>query len=130
MMGSQHTARTSESGLSTIQGQIERITFHNEETDFTIARLKASGYRDLITIVGTMMAPTPGQVVRATGQWANHPKFGEQFKVIRYTTLVPATVTAIEKYLGSGLIRGIGPVMVRCMVKKFGNKPSNSLRMR
>lgn len=101
---------TAESGLSTLQGQIERVTFYNDETDFTIARLKVSGYRDLVTVVGTLMAPTPGQVVRATGEWINHPKFGEQFKILRYTTLVPATVAGIEKYLGSGLIKGIGPV--------------------
>jgi exodeoxyribonuclease V alpha subunit len=52
------------------------VTFHNDETDFTIARLKVSGYRDLVTIVGTLMAPTSGQVLRATGEGTNHPKFG------------------------------------------------------
>jgi exodeoxyribonuclease V alpha subunit len=67
-----------------------------------------------------MIAPSPGQVVRAVGEWTNHPKFGEQFKTVRYTTLVPATVSAIEKYLGSGLIKGIGPVMAKRMVKAFG----------
>ena len=103
-------------GLSTLQGQIERVTFYNDETDFTIARLKVPGYRELVTVVGTLMAPTPGQVVRATGEWINHPKFGEQFKILRYTTLVPATVVGIEKYLGSGLIKGIGPVMAKRMV--------------
>ena len=107
-------------GLSTIQGQIERVTFHNDETDFTIAKLKVCGHRDLVTVAGTLMAPTPGQVVRATGGWINHPKFGEQFKIVRYTTLIPATVAGIEKYLGSGLIKGIGPVMAKRMVKKFG----------
>ncbi len=106
-------------GLSTLQGQIERVTFYNDETDFTIARLKVPGYRELVTVVGTLMAPSPGQVVRATGEWINHPKFGEQFKILRYTTLVPATVAGIEKYLGSGLIKGIGPVMAKRMVKKF-----------
>ncbi len=120
MMNREPNKHSYESNLSTIQGQIERVTFYNEETDFTIARLKVSGYRDLITMVGTMMAPTPGQVVRAVGEWTNHPKFGEQFKMIRYTTLVPATVSAIEKYLGSGLIKGIGPVMAKRMVKAFG----------
>ena len=120
MMYSQPTTTGPESQQSTIQGQIERVTFYNEDTDFTIARLKASGYRDLITLVGTMMAPTPGQVVRVTGQWTNHPKFGEQFKMLRYTNLVPATTAAIEKYLGSGLIKGIGPVMAKRMVKAFG----------
>lgn len=107
-------------GLITIQGQIERVTFYNDETDFTIAKLKVSGYRDLVTITGTLMAPTPGQVVRATGEWINHPKFGEQFKIVRYTTLVPATVAGMEKYLGSGLIKGIGPVMAKRMVRQFG----------
>jgi exodeoxyribonuclease V alpha subunit len=110
---------TAESGLSTLQGQIERVTFYNDETDFTIARLKVPGYHDLVTVVGTLMAPTPGQVVRATGEWINHPKFGEQFKIVRYTTLVPATVAGIEKYLGSGLIKGIGPVMAKRMVQQF-----------
>jgi exodeoxyribonuclease V alpha subunit len=110
---------TAESGLPTLQGQIERVTFYNDETDFTIARLKVSGYRDLVTVAGTLMAPTPGQVVCATGQWINHPKFGEQFKIVRYTTLVPATVAGIEKYLGSGLIKGIGPIMAKRMVKTF-----------
>ena len=104
---------------STVQGQIERVTFHNDETDFTIARLKVPGYRELVTVVGTLMAPTPGQVVRATGEWINHPKFGEQFKIVRYMTLVPATVAGIEKYLGSGLIKGIGPVMAKRLVKEF-----------
>lgn len=106
-------------GLSTIQGQIERVTFYNDESDFAIAKLKVSGHHDLVTVVGTLMAPTRGQVVRATGEWINHPKFGEQFKIVRYTTLVPATVAGIEKYLGSGLIKGIGPVMAKRMVKEF-----------
>jgi exodeoxyribonuclease V alpha subunit len=121
MLG-QHTSNTNFSELNTIQGQIERITFYNEDTDFTVARLKVSGRRDLVTAIGTMMAPTPGQVVRVTGQWTNHPEFGEQLKIVRYTTLVPATVAAIEKYLGSGLIKGIGPVMAKRLVGKFGKE--------
>ncbi len=100
IMCNRPTTTGSESRQSTVRGQIERVTFYNEETDVAIARLRASGHRDLITPVGTMMAPTPGQVVRAVGEWTNHPKFGEQFKITRYTTLVPATVSAIEKYLG------------------------------
>ncbi len=104
---------------STLNGQIERITFHNEETGFTILRLKVGGYRDLVTAVGSLMAPTPGQVIKATGEWINHPQYGEQFSILQYTTLVPATVTGIEKYLGSGLIKGIGPVMAKRIVKLF-----------
>jgi exodeoxyribonuclease V alpha subunit len=104
------STNTSESGLTTLQGQVERVTFYNDETDFTIARLKVPGYRDLVTAVGTLMAPTPGQVVRAVGEWTNHPKFGEQFKIVRYTTLVPPTIAGIEKYLGSRLVRANRPI--------------------
>lgn len=120
-----HSTNSDHFELTTIQGQIERVTFYNDETDFTIAKLKVSGHRDLVTITGVLMAPTPGQVVRASGVWINHPKFGEQFKIVQYTTLVPATVAGIEKYLGSGLIKGIGPVMAKRMVKKFGEDTLN-----
>ncbi len=106
--------------VSSVQGQIERITFHNEDNGFTILRLKVPGYRELVTLVGNLMAPLPGQVINATGEWTNHPQFGEQFKVIQYNTLVPATVTGIEKYLGSGLVKGIGPIMAKRIVKLFG----------
>lgn len=105
---------------STIQGQIERVTFHNEENGFSTLRLKMSGHREIVTAVGSIMAPMPGQVIRATGDWINHPKYGEQFSILQYTTLVPATITGIEKYLGSGLIKGIGPVMAKRIVKLFG----------
>jgi exodeoxyribonuclease V alpha subunit len=90
------------------------VTFYNDETDFAIARLKVSGYRDLVTVVGTLMAPTPGQVVRATGEWINHPKFGEHS-----ITHTPRVINSCRdrEYLGSGLIKGIGPVMAKRMVK-------------
>jgi exodeoxyribonuclease V alpha subunit len=108
--------------VSSVQGQIERITFHNDDNGFTILRLKVPGYRELVTLVGNLMAPLPGQVINATGEWTNHPQFGEQFKVIQYKTLVPATVTGIEKYLGSGLVKGIGPIMAKRIVKLFGEE--------
>ncbi len=119
-MNSQSPPSTAESPWSTLQGQIERVTFYNDENDFTIARLSVPGYHDLVTVKGTLMAPTPGQVLRITGEWINHPQFGEQFQIVRYTTLVPATSAGIEKYLGSGLIKGIGPVMAKRMVDKYG----------
>lgn len=108
--------------VTNIQGHIERVTFHNEENGFTILRLKVPGYRELVTLVGNLMAPLPGQVINATGEWITHPQFGEQFKVIQYKTMVPATVTGIEKYLGSGLVKGIGPVMAKRIVKLFGEQ--------
>jgi exodeoxyribonuclease V alpha subunit len=108
--------------LAELQGQIERITYTNEEDGFTIAKIKVYGRRDLVTVVGNFMAPMPGEILKMQGEWGNHPKYGEQFKVVHYKSLVPASVAGIEKYLGSGLIRGIGPVMAKRIVKTFGEE--------
>ena len=108
--------------LADLEGQIERITYTNEENGFTIARLKVYGRPDLVTVVGDLMAPTPGEILKLKGEWANHPKYGEQFKIVQYETTVPASVYGIQKYLGSGLIKGIGPVMAKRIVKKFGEQ--------
>ena len=101
-------------------GQIDRITFTDEESGFTIARVLVSGRHEPVTVVGTLMAPTPGEILDMTGEWSNHPRFGRQFKVSQYQTSVPATVSGIRKYLGSGMIRGLGPVMAGRIVDKFG----------
>ena len=108
--------------LVDLKGQIERITYTNEENGYTIAKVKVFGrpHNDLVTVVGNLMAPMPGEVINLRGEWANHPKYGEQFKIVHYETSVPATVYGIQKYLGSGLIKGIGPVMAKRIVKKFG----------
>jgi exodeoxyribonuclease V alpha subunit len=108
--------------LAELQGQIERITYTNEENGFTIARLKVYGQRDLVTVVGNLMAPTPGEIIKMKGEWADHAKYGEQFKIVQYKTAVPASVYGITKYLGSGLIKGIGPVMAKRIVKQFGKE--------
>jgi len=108
--------------LTELSGQIERITYTNEENGFTIARVKIHGQQDLITVVGYLMSPTSGETLNLKGEWVNHPKFGEQFKVAEYKTTVPATVFGIERYLGSGLIKGLGPIMAGRIVKKFGKK--------
>jgi exodeoxyribonuclease V alpha subunit len=108
--------------LVELQGQLERITYTNEENGFTVAKVKVPGRRDLVCVVGNLMAPMPGEIIRMQGEWANHPKFGEQFKVVHYKSMVPATVHGIEKYLGSGLIKGIGPVMAKRIVKRFGKE--------
>ncbi len=105
---------------SELQGRIERLTYHNEDNGYTVARLKVSGRRDLVTAIGTMISPVVGEVVRLLGEWTNHPRHGEQFKVLSYRSVVPADVMGIEKYLGSGLIKGIGPVMAKRIVKRFG----------
>jgi exodeoxyribonuclease V alpha subunit len=108
--------------LTDLQGQIERITYTNDENGYTIAKLKVYGRRDLVTVVGNLLSPTPGEILKMQGEWSNHPKYGEQFKVVHYKSLVPASVAGIEKYLGSGLIKGIGPVMAKRIVKKFGKE--------
>jgi exodeoxyribonuclease V alpha subunit len=106
--------------LTNLQGQIERITYTNEENGYTVAKVKVYGRNDLVTVVGNILSPTPGEVIKMKGEWVNNQKYGEQFKVVHYKSLVPASVSGIQKYLGSGLIKGIGPVMAKRIVKKFG----------
>ena len=108
--------------LVELRGQIERITYTNEENGYTIARLRVGGYKDPVTAVGTLMAPAPGEILHMKGEWINHPKYGEQFKIASYSRSVPASVYGIQKYLGSGLITGIGPVMAKRITARFGEK--------
>ena len=108
--------------LEQLQGQIERITFTSEETGYTVAKIKVYGRRDLVTIIGNIVNPTPGEIIKMQGVWGNHPKYGEQFKIVFCQTTTPASVYGIEKYLGSGLVKGIGPVMAKRIVKMFKEK--------
>ena len=108
--------------LTQLSGQIEKITYTNEENGFTIALVKVEAQKDPVTVVGNLMAPTPGEILEMQGHWANHPKFGKQFKVVQFKTKVPATINGIQKYLGSGLIKGLGPVMAGRIVDQFGQK--------
>lgn len=103
----------------TLQGTLERITYVNEENHYVVARLQVSGRRDLATIVGNLPTVTPGETLKLTGEWVQHNKYGEQFKVEAFETIAPATLTGIEKYLGSGLIKGIGPIFARRLVEAF-----------
>lgn len=111
--------------LTDLQGQIERITYTNEENGYTVAKVKVYNRNDLVTVVGNLLSPNPGEVIKMKGEWVNNAKYGEQFKVVHYKSLVPASVKGIEKYLGSGLIKGIGPVMAKRIVKKFGEDTLN-----
>ena len=108
--------------LTILFGQIERITYTNEENGFTIAKVKVQGQRDLVTVVGNLLAPTPGEILEMRGEWTTHPRYGEQFRVASYQSKVPATVVGIQRYLGSGLIKGIGPVMAKRIVSRFGKE--------
>src|SRR5579859_4480594 len=103
-----------------LQGIVERVTYHAEDSGYTVARLKAPGEQDLITIVGRFPDIHAGQTLRLTGFWREHLKYGRQFQVVQAQETKPATLTGLEKYLGSGLIKGIGPVTARRIVAQFG----------
>lgn len=106
--------------LIEITGQIEKITFFNEENGFTIARIAVADRRDFVTVVGNLIAPEAGQFIKVSGEWTRHPRFGEQFKILHSESILPFTVAGIEKYLASGLIQGIGPVTAERIIGKFG----------
>ncbi len=105
---------------TTLEGVLERVVFSNEENAWSVVRVTVTGQRDPVTAVGNLLGVQPGEHLRLTGAWINDPKYGKQFKVSSYATVAPATVTGIEKYLGSGLIRGIGKVMASRLVEAFG----------
>ncbi len=106
--------------METIYGYIERITYHNKENGFLVARLQEKNKRDLTAIVGSKAQIFAGETVKLCGNWKNDKKYGEQFAFEKCQTTVPANVNGIEKYLGSGLIKGIGPKMAKQLVKMFG----------
>jgi exodeoxyribonuclease V alpha subunit len=115
--------------LADLRGQIERITYTNDENGYTIARVKVPGRKDLVTIIGNIVNPTPGEIISMKGEWGNHPIYGEQFKIAYCESAVPATVHGIEKYLGSGLVKGIGPVMAKRIVRRFKEETLNVIEL-
>ncbi|MHC5597785.1 MAG: SF1B family DNA helicase RecD2 [Nostoc sp.] len=104
----------------TITGVVERLTFYSAESGYTVARLTRPRSTELTTIVGSFANIQPGQTLQLTGFWRDHPQFGPQFQVVNYKETKPATLTGIEKYLGSGLIKGVGPVTAKRIVAHFG----------
>ena len=106
--------------LDTLEGVIERITFHNEDNGYTVARLLPPNARDVITITGNFSNPVVGESLLCYGSWTNHAQWGKQMTVARYEVVRPATAFAIEKYLGSGMVKGVGPVTAKRIVAKFG----------
>ena len=104
----------------TLRGTIERITYHNEENGYTVAQLAVDGRADMVPVIGNMLGVNIGEAVELTGTWMAHPQYGRQFKAESVRTVLPATVAGLEKYLGSGLIKGIGPVTAKRIVRKFG----------
>jgi exodeoxyribonuclease V alpha subunit len=103
----------------TLEGMLERIVFANEENAWSVVRLAVPGRRDPVTAVGNLLGVQPGENLRLSGTWIQDPKYGRQFKVSSYATVAPATRTGIEKYLSSGLIRGIGKGLAGRLVQAF-----------
>src|SRR4051794_25207658 len=105
-----------------LTGTIERITFHNPDNGFAVLRVQAAGRRGVVTVVGTLARPEAGEYLEATGEWTQDRDHGLQFKAERLVTTPPQTTAGIEKYLGSGLIKGIGPHYARKIVEVFGDR--------
>jgi len=112
-----------------LAGLVERVTYHNVENGFCVLRARARGHRDLVTVVGHAATIAAGEWITASGEWLNDHTHGQQFKAKFLRTSAPTSVEGIEKYLGSGMIRGIGPVYAKKMVKAFGERYSISSRL-
>ncbi|MEU8551458.1 SF1B family DNA helicase RecD2 [Streptomyces roseoverticillatus] len=107
--------------MAVVEGVLERITYANEESGYTVARVDTGrGSGDLLTVVGSLLGAQPGESLRLEGRWGSHPQYGKQFTVENYTTVLPATVQGIRRYLGSGLIKGIGPRIADRITEHFG----------
>src|ERR1700712_659269 len=106
--------------IETLAGLVERVTYHNNETGFCVLRIKARGQRELVTVVGHAASISAGEWVQMSGIWVNDRVHGLQFKAAFLKASAPTTLEGIEKYLGSGMIRGIGPIYAKKLVHAFG----------
>ena len=106
--------------METLQGILERIVYESHDTGYTVGRLSARDYAELVTVVGNLASINPGESLLLQGEWVDNPKYGRQFQIEKYETILPANVVGLRKYLGSGLIKGIGPKMAALIVRKFG----------
>jgi exodeoxyribonuclease V alpha subunit len=104
----------------TLEGTVERVTFYSDETGYSVIRLQPHGRNYVVTVVGNLPEVNPGEYLRLTGNWTTHAQHGRQFKAEDCKQVLPATIEGIRKYLGSGLIKGVGPVTAERIVKKFG----------
>ena len=110
---------TSVEGLS---GLIERVTYFNEENGWAVLKVKAKGHRELVAVVGSLPSVSAGEWLTAQGRWIQDREFGLQFRADMLASTAPTTREGIEKYLGSGMVKGIGPVYAKKLVGKFGER--------
>jgi exodeoxyribonuclease V alpha subunit len=111
-----------EGATERLQGAVERVTFHSEESGFCVLRVKVRGHRDLVTVIGSAATVSAGEQVDCDGLWVNDRTHGLQFRARQLRVVPPATVEGIEKYLASGMVRGIGPHFARKLVEAFGER--------
>jgi len=105
-----------------LSGLIERVTFTNEDSGFSVLKVKVKGHRDLVTVVGSLPSVSAGEWLTAQGHWVQDREFGLQFRAEMLASTAPTTKEGIEKYLGSGMVKGIGPIYAKKLVEKFGEK--------
>ncbi|MCP3954755.1 MAG: ATP-dependent RecD-like DNA helicase [Desulfobacterales bacterium] len=105
---------------NTLLGHIERVTFHNRDNHYTIARFRVDKTDGLVTILGTMPNPSPGETLTVTGRWETHPRYGPQLRIKTYEALLPDSKDELAKYLASGLISGLGRQTAKRLVAHFG----------
>src|SRR3954466_2700735 len=103
-----------------LAGLVERVTYHNPDNGYCVLRVKVRGHRDLVTVLGHAASISAGEFVQASGKWEVHREHGQQFKAAFLKSAPPSSLEGMEKYLGSGLIKGIGPVYAKKLVKAFG----------
>jgi exodeoxyribonuclease V alpha subunit len=120
LVGGMAGALRSQAASEALAGLVERVTFHNPENGFCVLRVKARGQKDLITVTGHAAMISAGEFVQMSGAWVNDRTHGIQFKAAFLKASQPTTLEGIERYLGSGLIRGIGPVYAKRLVRAFG----------
>jgi exodeoxyribonuclease V alpha subunit len=104
-----------------LTGAVERVTFHSEETGFCVLRVKVRGHQDLVTVIGTAATITPGEYIEGEGAWITDRTHGLQFKTQHLRVVPPSTLEGMEKYLGSGMVKGIGPHFAKKLVQAFGD---------
>ncbi|MEU5494208.1 SF1B family DNA helicase RecD2 [Streptomyces griseofuscus] len=120
-MAQEAGTHTGERRMAVLEGVLERITYANEENGYTVARVDTGrGGGDLLTVVGALLGAQVGESLRMEGRWGSHPQHGKQFQVENYSTVLPATVQGMRRYLGSGLVKGIGPVFADRITRHFG----------
>ncbi len=119
-MFGQSGGELSEPCPQTLRGSIERVTFHNEENGYAVLRVVPRGKRGPVTVVGRIAAPNAGEEIVASGEWHDDERFGAQFRAAEITSSEPGSLEGIERYLGSGLVEGIGPVYAKKLVEHFG----------